>query len=52
MWCLGVASTYPDVKFNGSPENQHSRVSVAKGYPVDLGEPKDGADRREQAEQE
>jgi hypothetical protein len=44
--------TYPDIEFNSSPENQHRRISITKGYPVDLGEPKNGTNCREQAEQE
>jgi hypothetical protein len=44
--------TYPDIEFNSSPENQHRRISITKGNSVDLGEPEDGTNRREQAEQE
>lgn len=42
-----LGSTYSDIEFNSTPENQHGRVSVAKGDPVDLGESEDGANCRE-----
>jgi hypothetical protein len=47
-----LGTTYPDIEFNSSPENQHGRVSIAKGYSVDLGKPEDRTDRREKSEEE
>ena len=54
MYVLGgsLGTTYSDVEFNSSPQNQHCRISVSKGYSVNLSEPEDGANCCEEAEQE
>jgi hypothetical protein len=44
--------TYPDVELDDAPENKHGRVSITKLDAVDLEVPEDGAQSREQAEQE